>query len=111
MIKYSLWQLSFNIVGLYIQWSFFHVTEASLYVVAMRPSRICKIMHSWPDSHPYSGKYTPYSRDEHVINTWHLLQAFTIKCADDALAFLAKDGSQDRFESYLKTWMKKIQVR
>jgi hypothetical protein len=38
------------------------------------------------------------------------MQAFTIKCADDALAFLAKDGSQDRFESYLKTWMKKIQV-
>jgi hypothetical protein len=38
------------------------------------------------------------------------MQAFTIKCADDALAFLAKEGSQDRFESYLKTWMKKIQV-
>ena len=38
----------------------------SIYVVAMRPSRICKIMHSWPDSHPYSGKYTPYSRDQHV---------------------------------------------
>ena len=36
-------------------------------------------------------------------------EAFTIRCLEDAQAFLATEGGFQRFESYLKSWMKKIQ--
>ena len=38
-------------------------------------------------------------------------EAYTIKCLEDAQAFIATDGGFLRFEGYLKSWMKKIQVR
>ena len=37
-------------------------------------------------------------------------EADTIKNLEDAQAFLATEGAQHKFESYLKSWMKKIQV-
>ena len=37
-------------------------------------------------------------------------EAYTIKCLEDAQAFIATEGGFQRFEGYLKSWMKKIQV-
>ena len=37
-------------------------------------------------------------------------EADTIKNLEDAQAFLATEGAQQKFESYVKSWMKKIQV-
>ena len=36
-------------------------------------------------------------------------ESFTIRCLEDSQAFLATDGAYQRFEGYLKSWMKKIQ--
>ena len=36
-------------------------------------------------------------------------EAFTIRCLEDSQAFLQTEGGYQRFEEYLKTWMKKIQ--
>ena len=36
-------------------------------------------------------------------------EAFTIRCLEDSQAFLQTEGAYQRFEEYLKTWMKKIQ--
>ena len=37
-------------------------------------------------------------------------EAYTIRCLEDSLALLATEGSQQRFENHLKSWMKKIQA-
>jgi hypothetical protein len=37
-------------------------------------------------------------------------EAFTIRCLEDSMALLATEGGQQRFESILKSWMKKIQA-
>ena len=37
-------------------------------------------------------------------------EADTIKNLEDAQAFLATEGAQQKFEGYVKSWMKKIQV-
>ena len=38
-------------------------------------------------------------------------EADTIKNLEDAQAFLATEGAQQKFEGYVKSWMKKIQVQ
>ena len=37
-------------------------------------------------------------------------EAYTIRCLEDSMALLATEGSQQRFENHLKSWMKKIQA-